>query len=89
MTDGLAPITAYCMKWTQAARRRKLKLAWSIGKMTKQTGISTIELLITISISAGFVVGILQMGEEVKTVAVEYQQQTDVKEALKRIRGEK
>ena len=57
--------------------------------MTKQTGISTIELLITISISAGFVVGILQMGEEVKTVAVEYQQQTDVKEALKRIRGEK
>jgi hypothetical protein len=55
--------------------------------MTKQLGISTIELLITISISAGFAVGILQMGEEVKTVSLEYQQQTDVKEALKRIRG--
>lgn len=56
--------------------------------MTKQLGISTIELLITISISAGFAVGILQMGDEVKTVAIEYQQQTDVKQALKRIRGE-
>ena len=56
--------------------------------MTKQLGITTIELLISISIIAGMAVGILQMGAEVETVAVEYQQQTDVKEALKRIRGE-
>ena len=57
--------------------------------MNKQIGLSTIELLITISISAGFAVGILQMGDEVKTLAIEYQaQQTNVQEALKRIRGE-
>jgi Tfp pilus assembly protein PilW len=56
--------------------------------MMKQLGISTIELLITISISAGVIAGVLQMGDEVQTVALEYQQQTDVKEALKRIRGQ-
>ena len=56
--------------------------------MTKQLGITTIELLISISIIAGFSVGTLQMGAEVDSLAVEYQQQSDVKQALKRIRGE-
>lgn len=57
--------------------------------MNKQTGISTIELLITISISAGAVAGTLTLASEVETATIEYQaQQTDVKEALKRIRGE-
>ena len=53
----------------------------------KQLGISTIELLITISISAGVVAYTLNMSSEVESAMVGYQQQTDVKEALKRIRG--
>ena len=58
--------------------------------MAKQLGITTIELLITISISAGAVVGTLTLASEVEIATIEYQaQQTNVQEALKRIRGEK
>ena len=53
----------------------------------KQLGISTIELLITISISAGVIAYTLNMSSEVESAMVEYQQQTNVQEALKRIRG--
>jgi hypothetical protein len=55
--------------------------------MMKQLGISTIELLITISISAGVIAYTLNMSSEVESAMVEYQQQTNVQEALKRIRG--
>jgi len=57
--------------------------------MFKQIGISSVELLITLSISSSIAAFTLSMAEEVEKSAKEYQQETNVKEMLKKIRSSK
>jgi len=53
----------------------------------KQLGISSVELLISLSIASSITAYTLSMAEEVEKAAKEYQQQTNVKEMLKKIRS--
>lgn len=58
--------------------------------MLKQLGISSVELLISLSIISSATAFTLTLAEEVETSAKEYQQEINVKELLKKIRaGEK
>ena len=57
--------------------------------MFKQFGISSVELLISLSIVSSLTAFTLSLAEEVETSAKEYQQETNVKEMLKKIRSGK
>jgi type II secretory pathway pseudopilin PulG len=57
--------------------------------MFKQFGISSVELLISLSIVSSLTAFTLSLAEEVEKSAKEYQQETNVKEMLKKIRSGK
>lgn len=55
--------------------------------MLKQVGISTLELLLSLTIISSISAYTLTMSEEVEVSIKEYQQQTDVKEMRKKIQS--
>jgi hypothetical protein len=55
--------------------------------MFKQLGISSVELLISLSIASSVTAYTLTMAEEVEHAAKDYQQEVNVKEMLKKIRS--
>jgi hypothetical protein len=55
--------------------------------MLKQVGISTLELLLSLTIISSISAYTLTMSEEVEVGIKEYQQQTDVKEMRKKIQS--
>ncbi len=55
--------------------------------MFKQFGISSVELLVSISIMSSLAAYTLSMAEEVEANAKQYQEQTNVKEMMKKIRS--
>lgn len=55
--------------------------------MFKQYGISSVELLVSISIMSSLAAYTLSMAEEVEASAKQYQEQTNVKEMMKKIRS--
>lgn len=55
--------------------------------MLKQHGISSVELLVSISIMSSLAAYTLSMAEEVEASAKKYQEQTNVKEMMKKIRS--
>ena len=54
--------------------------------MFKQYGISSVELLVSISIMSSLAAYTLTMAEEVEASAKQYQEQTNVKAMMKKIR---
>lgn len=57
--------------------------------MFKQFGISSVELLVSLSIVSSVTAYTLSLAEEVEISAKQYQEQTNVKEMLKKIRSSK
>ncbi|MDO8961887.1 MAG: hypothetical protein Q8R74_03450 [Methylophilus sp.] len=57
--------------------------------MFKQLGISTVELLISLSIVSSMTAFTLSLAEEVEIGAKQYQEETNVKEMMKKIRSSK
>jgi GTP cyclohydrolase II len=57
--------------------------------MFKQLGISSVELLISLSIVSSMTAFTLSLAEEVEISAKQYQEETNVKEMMKKIRSSK
>lgn len=57
--------------------------------MFKQLGISSVELLISLSIVSSMTAFTLSLAEEVEVSAKQYQEETNVKELMKKIRSSK
>lgn len=57
--------------------------------MFKQKGISSVELLVSITIMSSLAAYTLTMADEVEASAKQYQEQTNVKEMMKKIRASK
>ncbi len=57
--------------------------------MFKQFGISSVELLVSLSIMSSATAFTLSLADEVEASAKEYQQETNAKELLKKIRAGK
>jgi Tfp pilus assembly major pilin PilA len=55
----------------------------------KQLGISSVELLISLSIVSSMTAFTLPLAEEVEISAKQYQEETNVKEMMKKIRSSK
>ena len=55
--------------------------------MFKQRGISSVELLVCLSIASSMTAYTLTMAEEVEQAAKTYQQETNVKEMMRKIRS--
>lgn len=55
--------------------------------MFKQKGISSVELLVSITIMSSLAAYTLTMADEVEASAKQYQEQTNVKEMMKKIRS--